>query len=136
MLEQKRVLGKAGVRAILPDSDTDLFSQLTKKDIQIAKRRASMKHIRRIRDQKTYCILVVNLDKHGVSNYIGPNTFAEIAVALAHYKKVYLYQGVPEFYREELNAWQALCLDGSLNQLIKDFRIAALLDRQPTLFEL
>lgn len=81
-----------------------------------------MKHIRKIRDnEKTFGILVMNIDKHGIPNYIGPNTFAEIAVAITHYKKVYLFQGIPAFYRDELVAWNVIGLNGDIDRIIKDY---------------
>ena len=64
----------------------------------------------------------MNCDKYGVSDYIGPNTFAEVAVALTHYKRIYLYQGIPDFYRDELVAWRAICLNGDTQRIISDYR--------------
>lgn len=136
MVEQSHLLREAGIDSLVPEPDNDLIHSLHENDFQEAKRRASMKHIRKIRDKKTFGILVVNFDKHGISDYIGANAFAEIAVALAHYKKIYLLQGIPEFYRDELTAWQAVCLNGNLMRLIEDCRQAAILDSsQLTLFD-
>lgn len=135
MLEHKRILQNAGINTLIPDSDNDLINSLQETDFQKIKRRASMKHIRRIRDQKTFGILVLNYDKHGISDYIGANTFAEIAIAVAHYKRIYLFQGLPDFYREELLAWQVVCLNGSLKSLIRDCKEASILENiQPKLF--
>lgn len=120
MVQQKRLLREAGLNSITPIPDTDVFRPTEEDDSIIIKRVASMKHIRKIRDQKTFGILVMNLDKHGISDYIGPNTFAEIAVALAHYKRIYLYQGVPAFYEDELTAWGAIPMNGNLSRLIDD----------------
>src|SRR5689334_16807341 len=114
MLEQARILAKAGIRTVVPPVDSGVIDDLADEEYLTVKRRLSMKHIRRIRDPKTYAILVVNCDKHGFPDYIGPNTFAEIAIALAHYKPIYLYQGIPHFYRDELTAWKAISLNGNL----------------------
>src|SRR5260221_5507526 len=86
MLEEARLLSKAGIRVLVPPSDSGMLDDLTGDLYQEAKRRLSMQHIRKIRDPKTCALLVVNCDKHGIPDYIGPNTFAEIAIALAHYK--------------------------------------------------
>ena len=123
MLEQIRILRRQGVPSIAPDADTDPHFILTEEAAQESKRRASMRHIRRIRDRNTFGILVMNLDKHGIYNYVGPNAFAEIAIAFAHYKRIFLYQGIPDFYREELVAWQAVPLFGKLSQLINEYQL-------------
>jgi hypothetical protein len=122
MLNQRQALQAAGIRAILPDPDDDPALSLSEDELQEAKRRSSMRHIRRIRDKKTFGILVVNCDRYGLADYIGANTFAEISVAFSHYKRIYLYQGIPEFYRDELCAWTVVCLNGFLGRLIDDFR--------------
>ena len=67
-------------------------------------------------------MLVLNRDKHGISNYIGPNTFAEISISLAHYKKIYLFQDMPKFYRDELSTWGVICLNGDLSRIINDYK--------------
>ena len=136
MLEQARLLTKAGIRAVVPPADSGVIDDLEDEQYQKAKRRLSMQHIRRIRDPKTYALLVVNCDKHGLPDYIGPNTFAEIAIALAHYKPIYLYQGIPQFYRDELTAWKAICLDGCLDVLVRDCKRIAVANAQPTLFDM
>jgi hypothetical protein len=128
MLEVMRLLKGSGINSVMPEADDNLMHTLKEVDFQAMKRRVSMRHIRRIRDQKTLGILVVNCDKHGFNDYIGANTFAEIAIAISHYKRVYLYQGIPEFYRDELKAWQVISLDGSLANLVEDFKKAALLE--------
>lgn len=126
MMQQKHFLKDAGIDSVLPESDDPFIDSVHEEGFQEVKRRASMRHIRRIRDQKTFGILIVNCDKYGISDYIGPNTFAEIAVAFAHYKRVYLYQSIPDFYRDELVAWQVVCLEGSLSRLIEDCRQAVM----------
>lgn len=115
-------LARQDVPARVPDvSEIDAYA-MASASYELAKRKASMRHIRKVRDQLTFGILVVNLDKHGVPDYIGPNTFAEIAIALAHYKRIYLYQGIPEFYRDEMKAWQVIPLHGRLDRLVLDYR--------------
>ena len=136
MVAMKRRLKKHGIQCAIPDLDSALLEAGREEDYQGVKRRASMRHIRRVRDQKTFAILVMNLDKHGVSDYIGPNTFAEVAVAFAHYKQIYLFQGYPDFYKDELLAWQAVILNGNVSSLISSFRDALFRESQQlTLFE-
>lgn len=85
-----------------------------------AKRAASLSHMDAIRDADTAAILVVNVDRSGRRDYIGPNTFAEIAVAVADRKSVYLLQGMPDAYADELLAWGAVPLFGDLEALVTD----------------
>lgn len=51
-------------------------------------------------------------------NYIGPNTFAEIGVAFSDDRGVFLLQGMPETYSEELSAWGVKYLNGNLRPLL------------------
>lgn len=122
VLEIAQNLASIGIRAIVPDAEDDTVQQLSLFDFEQFKRRVSLAHLRRIRDPRTYCVLAVNPDRHGIINYIGPNTFAEIAVAFAQSKKIYLLQGMPEAYMDELSAWRSINLRGNLQQLISEFR--------------
>ncbi len=137
MVEKRRLLSNAGIAALTPEPDDRAIASLSEEQYQQTKRRASMRHIRRIRDKKTFGVLVLNCDKHGIPDYIGANSFAEIAIAMAHYKRVYLYQGIPDFYKDELAAWGVICLDGSLSRLIADYKQTAIVETaQLTLFDL
>jgi hypothetical protein len=135
MVEHQQMLASAGIWCVIPSSDNGFEFSLTQEEFQRHKLKTSKQHIRRIRDSKTLGILVVNYDKYENRNYIGANTFAEIAVAFAHYKKIFLYQGIPDFYRDELLAWQATPLFGRLSVLIDEYREAqAYLRSQLSLF--
>ena len=135
MLDQKRRLTEAGIETITPDADPRVIQMVQVEDWRQLKRKASMRHIRRVRDQKTFGILVMNLDKYGIHDYIGPNTFAEIAIAFAHYKQIYLFQNIPAFYQDELIAWGVVALNGRLSHLVNAFQRAALVEiMQPRLF--
>ena len=68
-------------------------------------------------------ILVMNLGKNGIENYIGGNTFAEIMLAFYHNKKIYLLNPVPRDERlscfvDEIEAIKPIILNGNLD-LIK-----------------
>ena len=50
-------------------------------------------------------ILVLNLDKKGISNYIGGNTLIEMGYAHAHNKRIFLLNPIPDIgYRDEIEA--------------------------------
>jgi len=57
-------------------------------------------------------ILVLNYDKDGKKNYIGPNTLMEMAVAFEHGKKIFILNPLPDFAGEELMAMSPVCLNG------------------------
>jgi len=50
--------------------------------------------------------------KKGICNYIGANSFAEIALAFYLGKKIFLLNDVYSLYEDELSAWGAVPLKG------------------------
>lgn len=78
---------------------------------------ASRAHFKRI-IERADAILVVNATSHDTEDYIGPNTFAEIAFAFYYNKPIFLWHNLYEPYRDELKAWQATPLKGDLNKLV------------------
>ena len=68
-------------------------------------------------------ILVVNEEKHGIKNYIGGATFAEIMIAFHYNKKIFFMNPIPKDERvkiifDELEAIKPIILNGNLD-LIK-----------------
>ena len=64
-------------------------------------------------------VLVVNVDKRGVKNYIGGNTFLEMGFAHVLNKKLYCLNPLPEIsYTSELAAMQPIILNGELTALV------------------
>lgn len=59
-------------------------------------------------------ILVINLDKHGVKNYIGGNSFLEIGFAHVLNQKIFLLNPVPEmpYYQSEVEAMKPVVING------------------------
>jgi len=63
-------------------------------------------------------ILVVNLEKHEIQNYIGGNTFLEMAFAHILDKPIYLQNPIPEIlYKDEIIAMQPIILNGDLSRI-------------------
>lgn len=81
------------------------------------KKIASRAHFNRIIEEDTDIILVVNKDKGEVKNYIGPNTFAEIAFAYFYNKKIYLLNDIYPPYKDELEGWNVVSLKGDIEKL-------------------
>lgn len=64
-------------------------------------------------------VLVLNLDKNGVQNYIGGNTFLEIGFAHVLNQKIFLYNPIPEipFYKSEIEAMKPVVINGDLSKI-------------------
>lgn len=82
-----------------------------------AKAIASRAHFNRITNENNEYILIVNVTKEGIENYIGPNSFAEIAMAFYYNKNVILLNGIYEPYKDELVGWGVISLAGYLDNI-------------------
>lgn len=78
---------------------------------------ASRAHFDRIVNPDNEYILIVNATKKGIENYIGPNSFAEIAFAFYHNKKTFVLNSFYEPYLDELEGWGVLELHGDLDKI-------------------
>lgn len=70
--------------------------------------------------QNADAVLVLNLDKNGMKNYVGGNTFLEMGFAHVLNQKIYMYNPIPEnpFYQTEIVAMNPVIINRDLN-LIK-----------------
>jgi len=78
---------------------------------------ASRAHFDRISNPDNQAILIVNVTKNGIENYIGPNSFAEIAFGFYFNKKVFLLNDIYEPYKDEIIGWNIKCLNGDLSKI-------------------
>lgn len=64
-------------------------------------------------------ILVMNLDKHEIPNYIGGNVLIEMGYAHILNKQIYLYNPIPDiaYYKTEIEAMKPIIINGNLNQI-------------------
>ena len=62
-------------------------------------------------------VLVINLDKHGIQNYIGGNTLMEIGFAHVLDQKIFLLNPIPEipYYKTEIEAVKPVVVNGDLS---------------------
>lgn len=69
---------------------------------------------------KSDAILVLNLEKNGIKNYVGGNTLMEIGFAHVNDKKIFLLNPIPENmpYTDEIKAMVDIVLDGDLTKII------------------
>lgn len=65
-------------------------------------------------------ILVVNHEKHGQPNYIGPNVLMEMSLAFHLRKPIYILNDLPKNspFEEEIKGMFPVVLNGSLEKLI------------------
>jgi hypothetical protein len=80
---------------------------------------ASRAHLDRICNPDTDIVLIVNAKKNNIENYIGPNSFAEIAFGFYFGKKVYLLNDIYQPYEDELVGWKVTPLNGNLELIEK-----------------
>lgn len=85
--------------------------------VEMDKRKHSMLHFSEIANERTDAVLIVNEDKEEVKNYIGPNSFAEVAMAFYFGKKVYLKNDIYIPYKDELVGWGVIPLKGEINKI-------------------
>ncbi len=64
-------------------------------------------------------VLVLNLDKHGVKNYIGGNTFLEMGFAHVLNQKIFLYNPIPDmpYYKTEIEAMKPIVINADLTAI-------------------
>src|ERR1700759_4686564 len=82
-------LRSVGLSVVVPSPDDPSEYRSAERSIEL-KREASRRHMDHIRRPDTVAVLVVNVDRPDVRHYIGPNAFAEIGVAFADDRRVFL----------------------------------------------
>lgn len=122
MIICKEYLEKHSIPAIAPEKDNVIFEALSFEEKKIYKKNASKKHFTEVSNKNTYGILVVNIPKNSTKNYIGANSFAEIAVAFSLDKQIFLLNDYYDAYLDELVSWEVQALKGDLNILIGKFK--------------
>jgi hypothetical protein len=110
ILSTKEELEKMGYNVLLPE---ECMKGLPKEI-------ASRAHFDRIKNKNNESILIVNSTKNGIENYIGPNSFAEIAFGFYFKKKIFLLNDIYEPYEDELIGWHVIPLNGNLNNINKE----------------
>ena len=134
MLECQQTLRDFGVPSVAPVPEGAHTENLSPERFRHFKSVVSAKWLKEIRRNVTFGILVVNEPKRQQNNYIGANTFAEIAVAFCAGKAIYLLRSCFSVYEDELRAWGAVELDGDRHELALDFaHVMALRDEAAAL---
>lgn len=121
MKSLKKDLLKYKIPTITPIEESDKIFKLTKNEFLRFKREVSKENFKLIRKPQVYGILVVNSPKKNIVNYIGANTFAEVAIAFNARKKIFLLYDIFKVFEDELLAWGAIPLYNDMNLLINTY---------------
>lgn len=124
-------IAQHGVRVLLPLSADTARTTLSRDGYLRVKRDASLYHFDLIQRPDTYAVLAINPERDGVASYIGPNTFADLALAFALGRRIYLLNGIPVTLEDELAAWGAVELHGQLERLLADVDAVTSSDAAP-----
>jgi len=64
-------------------------------------------------------ILIMNFDKNGIKDYIGPNTLMEMGLAFHLGKKIYLFNSIPDMiYKEEILGIKPVVINSDLKIIV------------------
>jgi len=122
MRECQNRLIKKGIDAIVPKDEDNIPENISEEEFRQFKKRVSSAYLKKIRMKETGAVLVFNAPKRGIENYIGANTFVELAMAFSWNRKIYLLHDYYEPYLDELKAWDVVCLHGNLINLINEWK--------------
>ncbi len=104
IVERANQLEKMGYNVLLPVECMQVIDKII----------ASRAHLDRVINPDNKIILIINETKNGIENYIGANSFAEIAFGFYFKKDVYLINDIYDPYKDELVGWGVVPLKGDL----------------------
>lgn len=68
--------------------------------------------------KESEAILVLNLEKRDIKNYIGGNVFLEMGFAYILNKKIFLFNEIPDMpYKDEIRVMQPIVVNGNLTKI-------------------
>jgi len=122
MVDIAKELKQGGHKAILPRNtekyaDGRLVGETSHESIQNKTSNDLIRnYFKVIKDSDA--ILVVNLNKDGIVNYIGGNSFLEMGFAHILGKPIFLLNKIPEMsYNDEIKAMQPIVIDNNLSKI-------------------
>ena len=129
MREIQKGLQERGHEVVIPHSldryglkDYDDAESLKRDEdfVKNVKPDLTMRHFNEIKNGDA--ILVVNVKKKGIPNYIGGATFAEMMLAFYFGKKIFLFNPIPtderiDFLRDEIECTNPVVIDGNLDNV-------------------
>ncbi|MBI4162166.1 MAG: hypothetical protein HY513_00655 [Candidatus Aenigmarchaeota archaeon] len=123
MVETKGELNKRGHKAFIT-AFHPAFLGKTKKQKENVKKEQRGGEIDTIKEfwdlmQGADAVLVLNLTKNGIKNYVGANTLMEIGFAHVLGQKIYFYNTLPDmpYCREELEAVHPIIINKDFSKI-------------------
>ncbi|HSX24698.1 MAG TPA: hypothetical protein VLG69_01905 [Candidatus Andersenbacteria bacterium] len=122
MLEARDELIRLGHDAFVTDLHTAFIGKTDeeKEEIKIHQKN-NMDAIREFWNamQGADAVLVLNVDKHGIKNYIGGNTLMEMGFAHVLNQKIFLYHAIPDiqFYKTEIEAMKPVIINEDFSKI-------------------
>ncbi len=123
MIVVKGQLESLGHVAYISDFVKDFLGKSEEEKVELNKKNVEQKDaIREFWNKIQNCdaILVLNLDRKGISNYIGGNALMEIGFAHVLQKKIFLMNAIPEisFYKAEIEGIKPIILHGNIGKIV------------------
>lgn len=117
----KKELEKSGHKVTLPNSyDNSFREEEIKKlsEIEHRKFKQKMMKLHEPKIKKNDAILVLNLKKNGIPNYIGGGTFMEIVKAWELNKKIFLLNQIPKCsFTDEIKGINPILIERDLTKI-------------------
>lgn len=114
----KQELENLGFKVFSPDEEGPgtNYAILNKEERGNVKQSFINQHIKKIKDSDA--VLVANYTKNDIANYIGANSFLEMAFAYVLEKKIFILNGIPDQTNTvEIEGLKPICLNGDLSYL-------------------
>ena len=113
LTSQRIINGELTLKKFLNEKNKNGYGVFRKNVMKKVKDDVIKHHYHKIKESDS--IFVLNLEKKGVANYIGGNTFLEMGFAHVLNKAIYLYNDIPNLsYTDEITTMQPVILDGDL----------------------
>lgn len=122
MVEYRDKLNKLGHKAFITELHKSMIGK-TDEEIEEIKthQKNNMDAIREFWNamQGADGVLVLNLDKNGIKNYVGGNTLMEIGFAHVLNQKIFMLNPVPDmpYCKSEIEAVRPVILNGDLSKI-------------------
>ncbi len=120
MLKARKELEKRGHKVLMPTKTqgVDYWEEDNTKRVEAKKKLELIRvHIDKI--EKSDAILVLNIKKHDVENYIGANTFLEMGFAYYRKKKIFTLNPLPNqpYIIDELLTFDPIVINGDFDKI-------------------
>jgi predicted RNA-binding protein with PUA domain len=122
MVEAEKELQRLGHEVVLPRFTEEYAQMATLEEMHGESAKNKIKHglIREYFEEikRGDAILVLSGERHGIKNYVGGNSFLEMAFAHVLDKKIFFLNPIPEMgCKDEMIAMQPIILNGDLSKI-------------------